>query len=105
MAAIRPNQRGHRPARAILQGLQVSLVVMEATGGYERLPFAQLWAADLPVAIVNPRSVHQFAQAMGALEKTDKIGTGLIAWHAETKRIEPTPPSSASPHWWCACAN
>jgi transposase len=67
---------------------------MEATGGYERLPFAQLWAADLPVAIVNPRSVHQFAQAMGALEKTDKIGTGLIAWHAETKRIEPTPPAA-----------
>jgi transposase len=43
---------------------QASLVVMEATGGYERLPFAQLWAADMPVAIVNPRSVHQFAQAM-----------------------------------------
>jgi transposase len=72
----------------------VNLVVMEATGGYERLPFAQLWAADMPVAIVNPRSVHQFAQAMGALEKTDKIDTGMIAWYAETKRIEPTPPGS-----------
>jgi transposase len=71
---------------------QASLVVMEATGGYERLPFAQLWAADMPVAIVNPRSVHQFAQAMGALEKTDKIDTGMIAWYAETRRIEPTPP-------------
>ena len=73
---------------------QASLVVMEATGAYERLPFAQLWAADMPVAIVNPRSVHQFAQAMGALEKTDKIDTGMIAWYAETKRIEPTPPAS-----------
>ena len=69
---------------------QVSLVVMEATGGYERLPFAQLWAADVPAAVVNPRSVRQFAQAMGALEKTDKIDTGMIAWYAETKRIEPT---------------
>jgi transposase len=69
---------------------------MEATGGYERLPFAQLWAADMPVAIVNPRSVHQFAQAMGALEKTDKIDTGMIAWYAETKRIEPTPLGSGN---------
>lgn len=73
---------------------QASLVVMEATGAYERLPFAQLWAADMPVAIVNPRSVHQFGQAMGTLEKTDKIDAGMIAWYAETKRIEPTPPAS-----------
>ena len=72
------------------QSHQASLVVMEATGGYERLPFAQLWAADVPVAVVNPRSVRQFARAMGALEKTDKIDTGMIAWYAETKRIEPT---------------
>jgi transposase len=73
---------------------RVSLVVMEATGGYERLPFAQLWAADMPVALVNPRSVRRFAEAMGALEKTDKIDTGMIAWYAETKRIGPTPPAS-----------
>jgi transposase len=72
----------------------VTLVVMEATGGYERLPFTELWAAEVPTAIVNPRSVHQFAQAMGALEKTDKIDTGMIAWYAETKRIAPTPPAS-----------
>jgi hypothetical protein len=58
---------------------QVSLVVMEATGGCERLPFALLWGADVPVALVNPRSVRRFAEAMGALEKTDKIDTGMIA--------------------------
>jgi transposase len=69
----------------------VSLVVMEATGGYERLPFAQLWAADLPVAVVNPRSVRQFAEAMGTLEKTDKIDTAMIAWFAEVRHLEPTP--------------
>jgi transposase len=73
---------------------QVSLVIMEATGGYERLPFAQLWAADVPAALVNPRSVRRFAEAMGSLEKTDKIDTGMIAWYAETKRIVPTPPAS-----------
>ncbi len=73
---------------------QAGLVVMEATGGYERLPFHRLWAADIPVAIVNPRSVRQFAEAMGTLEKTDKIDAGMIAWYGETKRIVPTPPPS-----------
>ena len=34
------------------------LVVMEATGGYERLAFAQLWAAEVPAAVVNPRQVR-----------------------------------------------
>ena len=72
----------------------VDLVVMEATGGYERLPFAQLWAAGLPVALVNPRSVRRFAEAMGKLEKTDKIDTAMIVWYAETKRIEAKPPAS-----------
>ena len=60
---------------------QVSLVIMEATGGYERLPFAQLWAADVPAALVNPRSVRRFAEAMGSLEKTDKIDTGIEPAH------------------------
>lgn len=76
------------------QSQQVSLVVMEATGGYERLPFAQLWAAGVPVALVNPRSARQFAEAMGTLEKTDRIDAGIIAWYAETRRIVPTPPAS-----------
>ncbi len=75
---------------------QVSLVVMEATGGYERLPFTLLWAAGVPAAIVNPRSVRAFAEAMGQLEKTDKIDASMIAWFGETKRIQPTPPASAS---------
>jgi transposase len=73
---------------------RVELVVMEATGGYERLPFGLLWAANIPVAIVNPRSVRQFAQALGALEKTDKIDTAMIAWYAETKCVQPMPPAA-----------
>jgi len=74
----------------------VDLVVMEATGGYERLPFAQLWGAGQPVAIVNPRSVRKFAEAMGRLEKTDRIDCGMIAWYAQTKRIRPMQPASAT---------
>ena len=73
----------------------VDLVVMEATGGYERLPFAQLWGAGQPTALVNPRAVRQFAQAMGRLEKTDRIDCGMIAWYAEVRRIKPVQPASA----------
>ena len=73
---------------------QVSLLVMEATGGYERLPAGRLWAAEMAVAIVNPRAVRDFAKATGQLEKTDRIDCGLIAWYAETKRVQPTPPAS-----------
>ena len=70
---------------------KVDLCAMEATGGYEQAPFAHLCAAGLPTAIVNPRQVRRFAEAMGSLEKTDKIDAGMIAWFAETKRIKPTP--------------
>jgi transposase len=64
-----------------------TLVAMEATGGYERLPFALLWAHGLPSAIVNPRAVRRFAEAMGVIEKTDRLDAGLIAWFAEVRRI------------------
>jgi len=75
---------------------QVSLVVMEATGGYERLPFGQLWAQGIPAALLNPRSVRRFAEAVGKLEKTDRIDCAIIAWYAEVKQIQPTPPASAT---------
>ena len=73
---------------------RVELVVMEATGGYEKLPFAQLWEEGLPCAIVNPRAVRDFAKAMGRLEKTDRIDAGIIAWYAEVKGIVGQPPAS-----------
>jgi transposase len=73
---------------------QVAFVAMEATGGYEKLPFGVLWAAAVPAAIVNPRAVRRFAEAMGILEKTDRIDTGVIAWFAEVKQIAPQPPAS-----------
>jgi transposase len=70
------------------------LVVMEATGGYERQAFAQLWGLGLQAAIVNPRNVRDFAKAMGWLEKTDKIDAGAIAWYGEVRKVKPTPPAS-----------
>jgi transposase len=75
---------------------KVELAAMEATGGYEKQPFTLLWAHQVPAAILNPRAVRQFAQAMGFLEKTDSIDTGVIAWFAQVKRIKPMPPASAT---------
>jgi transposase len=78
---------------------RVTLVVMEATGGYEKLVHALLWDHGIPAAIVNPRSVRKFAEAMGFLEKTDRIDAGVIAWYAEVKRIvAQEPPSAAQQH-------
>jgi transposase len=81
---------------AFCQAHQVQLVAMEATGGYEQLAFAELSEQGLPVAILNPRAVRQFAQSMGSLEKTDRIDSGMIAWYAEVKKSRPAcvaPPS------------
>lgn len=71
------------------RGHQVELVAMEATGGYEQQAFAGLSQQGLPVAILNPRAVRRFAEAMGLLEKTDRIDAGVIAWFAQTKRSRP----------------
>jgi len=73
---------------------KVELVVMEATGGYERLAFTLLWEEGAACAIANPRSVRQYAEAMGFLEKTDRIDAFVIARFAHSKGLKPTPPSS-----------
>jgi transposase len=78
---------------AFCQQHRVALAVLEATGGYERLAFAGLWGAGIPAAIANPRAVRRFAEAMGFLEKTDRIDSGIIAWFAEVKRIAPQRPA------------
>lgn len=72
------------------------LVVMEASGGYERLAFTLLWEAGLGCAVVNPRQVRRFAEAMGFLEKTDRIDAGLIAWYGEARRLVACAPDSAA---------
>ena len=72
-----------------------ALVVMEASGGVERMAFQLLWEWDIPCALVNPRSVRDFARAMGHLEKTDRIDAQVIAHFAATKNIRPTPLPSA----------
>lgn len=62
------------------------LIVLEATGGYELLLVAALAAAALPVVVVNPRQVRDFARATGQLAKTDRIDAEVLALFAERVR-------------------
>jgi len=73
----------------------VALVVMEASGGYERLPAADLRADGLSVAVVNPTYIRRFAQGMGTLAKTDTIDARLIAHFASVKQPKPQPGKTA----------
>jgi transposase len=74
-----------------LQQLAPALVVLEATGGREIAVAAALAASGLPVAIVNPRQVRDFARAIGQLAKTDALDAALLAHFAEA--VHPTPRS------------
>lgn len=66
---------------------QVALVVMEATGGYERNALLSLSRAGVPAVAVNPRQVRDFAKAMGRLAKTDRIDAQVLCLFAE--RVQP----------------
>lgn len=70
-----------------LTALTPTLIVLEATGGYELLAVAALARAALPVVVVNPRQVRDFAKATGQLAKTDRIDAGLLVLFGE--RIRP----------------
>jgi transposase len=70
---------GHSALVAALQPLGASLVVMEATGGYEAAVACALQAAGLPVAVVNPKQARDFAKGIGRLAKTDRIDAAVLA--------------------------
>jgi transposase len=78
-----------------LAGIEVKLVALEATGGYERLAAAALSAAGLPVAIVNPAQVRSFADALGKRAKTDGIDAAVIAGFAAASSAQARPLADA----------
>jgi len=67
--------------------LQPELIVVEATGGYQRAAVEALFWAGLPVAVVNPARVRQFARACGLLAKTDKLDARVLAVFGQ--RVQP----------------
>jgi transposase len=74
---------------ARLGALGPTVIVLEATGGYETAVVASLTAAELPVVVANPRQVRAFARAMGRLAKTDAIDAGVLAEFGA--KVQPTP--------------
>ena len=74
---------------ADLRALAPTLIVLEATGGLELPVVAALQVAGLPVAVVNPRQVRDFARATGQLAKTDRLDAALLARFAEALRPAP----------------
>lgn len=91
---VYPNtDRGHRDLldHLSLDGSSIELIVLEATGGYERRVVARLAGAGLPVAVVNPRQVRDFAKATGQLAKTDALDAEIIALFGSMVRPEVRP--------------
>ena len=68
-------------------------MVLEATGGFEMLVASELELAGLPVSLVNPRQVRNFALATGQLAKTDAIDAQVLAQFAEAVKppVRPLP--------------
>ena len=77
----------------LLKGSGVERIVIEATGGYETAVASALAVAKLPVVVVNPKQVRDFAKATGSLAKTDRLDAKLLALFGE--RIMPPLPDEA----------
>ena len=80
------DQAGIAALVAQMQQLNPAALVLEATGGLELPLVAALAAASLPVVVVNPRQVRDFARATGRLAKTDSLDAAVLAHFAEAVR-------------------
>lgn len=83
------DEEGIKELAGKLREMAPALVIMEATGGYEVLPAALLSHEGLPVVVVNPRQVRDFAKAAGILAKTDRLDAKVLARFGEA--MKPTP--------------
>ena len=95
------DERGVRTLVERLRSVAPTLIVLEATGGYELLSVAALAAAALPLVVVNPRQVRDFAKATGQLAKTDRIDADILARFADVVRpaVRPIADEAATPNW------
>ncbi len=93
--AVARDAKGLEQLSIDLQVLAPALIVLEATGGFEITVAAALASTGLPLAVVNPRQIRDFARAIGRLAKTDAIDAQVIALFAERIRPEPRPVTDA----------
>jgi len=90
------SKTGLRALKRQLADVTVALIVMEATGPYHRQAHRTLHAAGLAVCVINPLRARLFAEAAGALAKTDAIDARILAILGQSLLPEPTPPASES---------
>jgi len=89
--AVARDDEGLKTLTERLQAERPALVVLEATGGLQVKAAGALAAVGLPVAVVNPRQVRDFARATGQLAKTDRLDARTIAFFASAVQPEPRP--------------
>jgi transposase len=91
------DEAGIATAVAWLGKVKPAIIAMEATGGLEIPLYVAIQAVKLPVAVINPRQVRDFAKAMGILAKTDKVDAKVLARYAEAVKpeIRPLPDEEA----------
>ena len=87
---------GHAQLIKRLAAIPGAHVICEATGGYERAVVAALHAATLPLSVLNPARVRQFARASGELAKTDPIDAAVLTAFGQAFTPEPTPARTAT---------
>ena len=87
-----------------LQQRAPARIVLEATGGLERLVASTLGAAGLPVAVVNPRQVRDFAPATGQFAKTDALDAQVLAHFAAAVRPPSVRCPISRPKRWPRCS-
>jgi transposase len=88
--SVANREKGFNPLVRRLKTVSPALIVLEATGGLELPVVAALGATGLPVVVVNPKQVRDFAKATGKLAKTDLLDAQADHHHqrhAETSRI------------------
>jgi transposase len=93
--AVTRDSEGLERLTSGLRDLAPALIVLEATGGFEITVAAALASASLPLAVVNPRQIRDFARATGRLAKTDALDAQIIALFADRVRPEPRPIADA----------
>lgn len=83
------DEQGFQALTKRLTPCNPKVIVLEGSGGFELLPATYLAQAGLPVALVNPRQVRDFAKASGTLAKTDTRDAQVIARFGEAMKVEP----------------
>lgn len=89
--SVANDETGHLELVQKLSDGKPELVVLEATGGYQMQAVAELAVHAIPVAVVNPRQVRDYAKAIGRLAKTDTIDAWVLASFAQAIRPQPRP--------------